>query len=86
MPWYGIAYRPRVMVDLAKIDKSVAQHLFDKTKWLASNVGNLRHEPLAPELPGLSKYAVGDWRIFYSINWEERQVEIHMVAHRNDLR
>jgi len=65
MPWYRLAFRPAVIADLAALDKVFAQRLLDKTKWLASNVENLRHEPLAPDLPGLAKYAVGDWRIFY---------------------
>ena len=46
MAWYGIAYRPEVVKDLAGVDKTMAQRLLDKTKWLASNVENLRHEQI----------------------------------------
>src|SRR5947209_7882612 len=46
---------------------------------------NLRHEPIAPDLPGLSKYAVGEWRIFYSIDQNEHLVDIHMITHGKDL-
>jgi mRNA interferase RelE/StbE len=81
MPWYTIAYRPEVVSDLAQIDTAMAQRLLDKTKWLASNVGNLRHDPLDAELPGLSHYAVGDWRIFYSIDQSSRIVDVHLIAH-----
>ena len=86
MPWYRLAYLPTVVADLAGLDKGLAQRLLDKTKWLASNVGTLRHEPLGPDLPGLSKYAVGDWRIFYAISHSDHQMDIHMITHRNDLR
>ena len=55
MPWYRIAYLPKVVSDLAQIDTATAQRLLDKTKWLASNACNLRHEPLAAELPSLSQ-------------------------------
>ena len=57
----------------------MAQRLFDKTKWLASNVENLRHEPVAADLPAIHKYAVGDWRIFYSIDRTEQLVDIHHI-------
>ena len=57
----------------------MAQRLFDKTKWLASNVENLRHEPVASDLPAVHKYAVGDWRIFYSIDRTEQLVDIHHI-------
>ena len=85
MAWYRVAYRPAVLDDLAKIEKAMAQRLLDKTKWLASNVENLRHEPISPDLPGLSKYAVGEWRIFYSIDREEHLVDVHLIAHQKEL-
>ena len=61
-------------------DTATAQRLFDKTKWLASNVDNLRHEAVAADLPGICKYAVGDWRIFYSIDRDDQIVDIHHIA------
>ncbi|MEC4889737.1 MAG: type II toxin-antitoxin system RelE/ParE family toxin [Nitrospira sp.] len=86
MAWYRIAFRPSVVQDLSHIDQPMAQRLFDKTKWIASNVDNLRHEPLSPDLPGLSKYAVGDWRIFYSIDRGDALLEIHAIVRRSALR
>jgi len=85
MPWYRLAFKPEVIADLAPVDKAMAQRLFEKTKWLASNVENLRHEPIGPDLPGLAKYAVGDWRIFYSIDREDQLVHVHGIIHRKDL-
>ncbi|MGH7147946.1 MAG: type II toxin-antitoxin system RelE family toxin [Nitrospiraceae bacterium] len=85
MPWYRLACRPAVIADLAALDKELAQHLLDKTKWLASNVGNLRHEPIAPDLPGLAKYAVGDWRIFYTIDRTDNILDVHGIVHRKAL-
>ncbi len=86
MAWYRVAYRPLVVADLARVDKAVAQRILDKTKWLASNVENLRHEPIAADLPGLSKYAVGEWRIFYSIDRGEHLLDVHMIANQKDFR
>lgn len=86
MAWFRLAFRPEAVNDLAKADKPIAQRLFEKTKWLASNVENLRHEPLSAELPGLSKYAVGEWRIFYSIDRADQIVDIHCITHERDMR
>ena len=85
MAWYRIVYRPGVVGDLGKIEKAVSQRLLDKTKWLASNVENLRHDPVAPDLPGLSKYAVGEWRIFYALDRDEHLLDVHLIAHHKDL-
>jgi len=80
MPWYQIAYLPQVVDDLAQIGTAAAQRLLDKTKWLASNAGNLRHEPLDAEFRSLSQYAVGEWRIFYSINQSSHILDVHLIA------
>lgn len=86
MPWYRLAFKPGIAQDLATIDQPMAQRLLDKSKWLASNVDNLRHEAIADDLPGLSKYAVGEWRIFYAIDHAEQRVDIHAIIPRSRLR
>lgn len=85
MAWYRLAFRPAVLEDLAAVDLPMAQRLFDKTKWLASNVDNLRHQSIQPPLSALYKYAVGDWRIFYSIDRTGQIVDIHHITHRASL-
>ena len=86
MAWYRLAYRPAILQDLASLEPSVAQRLLDKTKWIASNIENLRHEPIAPDLPDLFKYAVEVWRIFYSIDRNDHLVEIHGIVRYNEVR
>ncbi|MDZ4857070.1 MAG: type II toxin-antitoxin system RelE/ParE family toxin [Nitrospirota bacterium] len=84
MAWYRLAYRPIILKDLADLEPSMAQRLLDKTKWIASNIDNLRHDPIASDLPGLSKYAVEDWRIFYSIDREDHLVDIHGIVRHTE--
>ncbi|HEU4684097.1 MAG TPA: type II toxin-antitoxin system RelE/ParE family toxin [Nitrospira sp.] len=86
MAWYRLIFHPRVADDLRGIEHSLAQRLFDKAKWIASNVDNLRHEPVAMiDVPGISKYAVGDWRIFYVVDRAEQFVNILAVVPRRSL-
>ena len=86
MAWYRLAYRPAILVDLASLEPSMAQRLLDKTKWIASNIDNLRHEPIAQDLPSLSKYAIEEWRIFYSIDRDDHLVDIHGIVRQRELR
>ena len=85
MPWYRVTYLPTVLKDLCATEQPMAQRLLDKTKWLASNVANLRHDPLHSDLPGIIQYAVGNWRILYAIDREDHVVAIHRVCTRNEL-
>ncbi|MGC4096968.1 MAG: type II toxin-antitoxin system RelE/ParE family toxin [Nitrospira sp.] len=86
MPWYRLAFQPGTAQDLATLDRPMAQRLLDKSKWLASNVDNLRHEPITDDLPGLCKYSVGEWRIFYTIDRTEQLVAIHAILRQSELR
>jgi len=86
MAWFRLAFQPNVVGDLAAIGAPMHQRLFEKTKWIASNVGNLRHEPVDNDLPNLYKYAVGEWRIFYAIDRTEQLVDIHAILHEKGLR
>lgn len=85
MPWYRLSFQPAVVDDLKAIEMPVAQRLFEKTKWIASNVDNLRHEPAAPDLPGLCKYAVDEWRIFYALDRADQLVDIHAIIRQSSL-
>lgn len=85
MAWYRLVFQAGVVEDLSAVGLPMAQRLFEKTKWIASNVDNLRHEVLAADLPRLHKYAVGDWRIFYAIDRAEQLVDIHAILHKNVL-
>lgn len=84
MPWYRLTFQAGVLQDLTDAGPAMAQRLLEKTKWIASNVENLRHEVLA-DLPGLHKYAVADWRIFYAIDRSEALVDIHAIISRKFL-
>lgn len=85
MAWYRLVYEPAVVDDLAAVPAPANQRLFEKTKWIASNVDNLRHEAVASELPGLCKYAVGEWRIFYEVDRADQIVKIHAIVPRSAL-
>ncbi|MEK7760838.1 MAG: hypothetical protein AAB433_04590 [Nitrospirota bacterium] len=86
MAWYRLAYCPAILTDLASLELSMAQRLLEKTKWIASNIDNLRHELIASDLPGLSKYAVEGWRIFYSIDRGDHMVDIHRIVRQTEFR
>jgi mRNA interferase RelE/StbE len=85
MPWFRLAFSPDIITDLATLDKSVAQRLLDKTKWLASNVENLRHDSIAQDLPDVAKYSVGEWRIFYSVDRNDQLVHVLGIVQLKDL-
>lgn len=85
MPWYRLVFQADVARDLSGIGTPMAQRLLEKTKWLASNVENLRHESLEADLPRMHKYAVADWRIFYVIDRDEQVLDVHAIVHKHAI-
>jgi mRNA interferase RelE/StbE len=85
MAWYRLTFQVGVVQDLAAAGVPMAQRLLEKTKWIASNVDNLRHEELH-DFPRLHKYAVADWRVFYAIDRTAGLVEIHAIVPKDALR
>lgn len=85
MPWYRLVFQESVVQDLKAAGPAMAQRLLEKTKWIASNVDNLRHEVI-DDIPGLHKYAVADWRIFYAVDRGGGVVDIHAVVHKRVLK
>ena len=59
--------------DFQKLPKPIAKSIKRKLIWLKNNFENISHLPLKGELKGLFKLRIGDYRIIYSIDWEEKK-------------
>lgn len=56
---------------------------FDRLKVDPRNYPNIK--PLKGNLAGYYRYRVGDYRVIYSINDEQRRVIVSIIAHRRDV-
>ena len=70
---------------LASLDKFVAQRVLDKLKWFLQNIGAVNFKPLEGNLSGLYKLRVGDWRVIYEVNHNDKVVTVHKVGHRKEI-
>lgn len=70
---------------LASLDKIVAQRVLDKLKWFLQNIGAVNFKPLDGNLSGLYKLRVGDWRVIYEVNHNDKVVTVHKVGHRKEI-
>lgn len=63
----------------------MAQRVLRKIKWLAENFALVTPQPLKGEWKGKFKLRVGDFRVVYSVNEEEKRITVHMVGHRREI-
>ena len=71
--------------DLALLDKTSAQRIAKKLKWLAENIENVRREPLSGELAEFLKFRIGDYRVLYQVLESERMILVYEIGHRREV-
>ena len=82
---YRLDFSPQGRTALSSLDKTIAQRVLVKLKWLLQNMDNLSPTPLKGNLSGLYKLKTGDWRVIYEVNHEKKVVTVHKVGHRSDV-
>jgi mRNA interferase RelE/StbE len=82
---YIIEYEPEAIADLEKLTLTVRERVVKKINWLAENFDQISPQPLTAELSGFFKLRVGDYRVIYEFNCDEKIIYIDRVGHRRDV-
>jgi len=82
---YKLDFGPEGRITFASLDREVAQRVLDKLKWLIQNIEVLPTIPLHGKYSKLFKLKVGDWRVIYEINYNNKTVTVHKVGHRSEV-
>jgi mRNA interferase RelE/StbE len=82
---YQIEFRPRAAHDFEKLDDAVAGRVLKKLRWLAENFDSIKPEPLAGAYYGLFKLRVGDYRVIYPANRENKVLTVRLLGHRREI-
>jgi mRNA interferase RelE/StbE len=84
---YRIETTPRFERDFNKLDPSITRRVMKKIDQLAAHpeivTQHLRNLP--PDLAGLHKYRVGDYRILLWVDHQVQVLTLHAVAHRSQI-
>jgi len=84
MASYKVIFKPSVEKDLRSLPQSVVTRIFKR-------IGALKENPFPRQsikLAGseqLYRVRIGDYRMIYAVDKENRQVIIHYVRHRRDV-
>ncbi len=85
---YKVILLPTAQKHLASLDKGLINKLGGKIGWLSKHPEILGQQPLTglpPELKGLCKYRVGDYRIVYRVDHKQRIMKVYAVKHRSQV-
>lgn len=82
---YIIEYEPEALAYLEKLTQAVRERVVKKINWLAENFEQVNPQPLTAELSGFFKLRVGDYRVIYEFNCEEKIIFIDRIGHRREV-
>ncbi len=85
MDSYKVELKPQAIKNLRALDKRVAQRILDKLSWLSASISEVAPEPLSADLQGYYKLRVGDYRVIYSLNHEQRRIDVAFLGHRREV-
>lgn len=80
-----VVFTSQAEENLAKLDKQIAQRILKKIRWLAENLETLTPEPLTGQFQGVYKLRVGDYRVLYTFEDEQKLIVIRLIKHRREV-
>lgn len=83
---YQVEFMSEAENDLARLQKSFAQRVVKRLRWLAENFDVITPEPLTGPWRGVFKLRVGDYRILYTFNKADPPtITVHFIKNRREV-
>ena len=82
---YKVHFTSTAVKDLERLNKSIAQRVLSKIRWLAENFNSLSPVSLTGQWAGIYKLRVGDYRILYTFSRDEMNIRVNFVRHRREV-
>jgi mRNA interferase RelE/StbE len=82
---YAVVFRPGARRDLHALPRAVQERVAAEIAALAANPRDPGTKRLSGVLSGLRRTRVGDYRIAYAIEEEEKRIRIWAIGHRRDF-
>lgn len=71
--------------DLSRLDRTVRRRIINKLDWFLENFEAVLPSILVGEFREFYKLRIGDWRVMYKIDWQNRKVEVSYIDHRGKV-
>jgi mRNA interferase RelE/StbE len=82
---YTVEYEAEAIASLKKLSPVNRVRIIHKINWLAENFEQITPQSLTADFTGFYKLRVGDYRVIYEFDPEERILLIDQVGHRREI-
>lgn len=84
MPGWSVEFTSEAEKDISVLDKSVRKRILEKISWFENNFNEILPTVLTADFRDYFKLRVGDWRIFYQVDWYRNIITVKYVDHRSN--
>lgn len=82
MNW-AVEFTKEAEKDIFVLDKPVRKRIFEKLEWLSENFDFIFPSVLTADFRDYFKLRIGDWRVFYQVDWHRNIIMVQYVDHRS---
>ena len=82
---YKVDFTPQALEDISKLDRTVIERIMKKIEWLSESLDVMGPQALKGRFQGLFKLVVGDWRVIYTTDFQNKSITVHLVGHRREI-
>jgi mRNA interferase RelE/StbE len=82
---YKVDFTPQALEDISKLDRAVVERIEKKIEWLSESLDAISPQALKGKFHGTFKLVIGDWRVIYTPDFDNKAVTIHLIGHRRDI-
>ena len=83
MPKWSLQFSPDAEKDIIRLDKDIRTRVIEKLDWFLEHFDDLFPIPLTGDFREFYKLRVGDWRIFYDIDWRKFTIRVVYIERRD---
>ncbi len=80
---WSVEFTSEAEKDISLIDKSVRRRILEKLDWLENNFSGILPTVLTADFRNYFKLRVGDWRVFYQVDWYRNIITVRYIDHRS---
>ena len=82
---YQVEFTDAAEDDLSGLDKTIAQQVLVRLRWLASNAESVRHKAVTGQWKSVFSLRIGNYRALYTYDRSERRIVVHFLKHRSEV-
>ena len=82
---YSVSFELESINDLDNLAQVVRMRILNKISWLGINFEQITPLPLTAQWSGFYKLRVGDYRVIYEFERENKLIIIIRVGHRSEI-